>query len=67
MSLEYRLADLRAGDDPQAWARALADQGWQIWPPAPAGSVSGAVVTINGEQLRRYSLRRPAAPVTGDR
>lgn len=55
VELEYRLADLREGEDPEAWARALADEGWRIW---PEGSRSGALVRVNGELVRRYSLAR---------
>ena len=53
----YTLKDLRAGDDPQEWAQELADEGWRMWPPR-----TGVLVTINGEQVRRYSLRRWVEP-----
>lgn len=52
----YTIADLRAGDDPEEWARELAEQGWRMWVR------TGVLVTINGEQVRRYNLRRWVGP-----
>lgn len=54
---KYTLRDLRAGDDPQEWAQRLADEGWRMWPRG-----TGVLVTINGEVVRRYSLRRWVDP-----
>lgn len=50
----YTLRDLHPDDDPETWARALADDGWHLWIPGN----TGANVTIAGQQVRRYSLRR---------
>lgn len=50
----YTLRDLRPGDDPETWARELADEGWQLWIPGN----NGAETAINGHPVRRYSLRR---------
>ncbi|WP_114202849.1 hypothetical protein [Janibacter anophelis] len=50
----YTLADLTPADDPETWARALADEGWQLWIPGNAG----ADTVIGGRAVRRYSLRR---------
>lgn len=52
----YTLADLRDGDDPEQWAQDLADQGWRTW------IETGVSVTINGQLVRRYSLRRWVGP-----
>lgn len=54
---QYALRDLTADDDPEAWARALAKDGWRLWPPR-----TGVLVTINGKTVRRYSLRRWREP-----
>lgn len=53
---QYTLADLTDSDDPEQWATALAEQGWQMWVP------TGVLVTINGHTVRRYSLRRWVEP-----
>ncbi|WP_346007314.1 hypothetical protein [Janibacter terrae] len=50
----YTLADLHPGDDPEAWARELADEGWRLWIPGN----TGADTVINGRAVRRYSLRK---------
>lgn len=63
----YTLRDLSPADDPEAWATALAEEGWRLWIPGN----SGAEVVINGRRVRRYSLRRwegdgdPPPPETG--
>lgn len=63
---KYTLRDLEKGDDPEQWALALAAEGWRLWPKG-----TGVLVTINGRQVRRYSLRRwagegaPPEPVAG--
>lgn len=52
--LEYTLADYdpaHDGDEVE-WARALDAQGWRVW------HATGVWVTINGRQLRRWSVRR---------
>lgn len=54
----YTLRDLTPADDPETWARALADEGWRMWIPGNRG----ALVTINGREVRRYSLRRWTGP-----
>lgn len=63
---KYSLRDLRPGDDPEQWALDLAAEGWRMWPKG-----TGVMVTINGREVRRYSLRRwagegpPPEPVAG--
>lgn len=54
----YTLADLTPADDPETWARALADEGWRMWIP----DNTGADVEIGGQLVRRYSLRRWVGP-----
>lgn len=54
---QYTLRDLTDDDDPETWALKLRDQGWRLWPPK-----TGVLVTINGRQVRRYSLRRWVEP-----
>lgn len=69
---KYTLRDLRAEDDPEQWALALAAEGWRLWPKG-----TGVLITINGREVRRYSLRRyslrrwagdgpPPEPVAGE-
>lgn len=50
----YTLRDLKPGDDPETWARAIADEGWRMWIPGN----QGADTVIAGDKVRRYSLRR---------
>lgn len=50
---QYRLFDLFAEDDPETWARDLAEQGWEF-----AVRGTGVLVEINGVVRRRYYLRR---------
>lgn len=62
----YTLRDLLPNDDPEAWALALAAEGWRLWPKG-----TGVLITIDGREMRRYSLRRwagdgpPPEPVEG--
>lgn len=49
----YTLRDLTAEDDPEEWARALAAEGWAMWPPR-----TGVLITLHGRTVRRFSLRR---------
>ncbi len=42
----------RDGDE-EAWAAKLAAEGWRTWEPGP-----GPWITLEGRQLRRWSLRR---------
>lgn len=49
----------RDGDE-QAWAAALAAQGWRPW---DAGA--GPSITLEGRRLRRWSLRREASTPAG--
>lgn len=51
---QYRLFDLFDGDDPEVWARDLADRGWEF-----AVRRTGVLVEVNGVVRRRYYLRRP--------
>lgn len=51
---QYRLFDLFDDDDPEAWARDLADRGWEF-----AVRRTGVLVEVNGVVRRRYYLRRP--------
>jgi hypothetical protein len=53
--------DPERGGDEEAWARKLAEQGWRTW---DAGV--GPWITLEGRQLRRWSLRRetPDQPQT---
>ena len=41
--------------DEEAWARAVAVEGWRTWHP------SGVWVTIGSRRVRRWALRRPCA------
>lgn len=50
----YTLRDLKPGDDPETWARAIADEGWRMWIPGN----TGAATVIAGDKVHRYSLRR---------
>lgn len=62
----YTLRDLLPTDDAEAWALALAAEGWRLWPKG-----TGVLITIDGREMRRYSLRRwagdgtPPEPVEG--
>lgn len=51
---QYRIFDLFDGDDPETWARDLADRGWEF-----AVRGTGVLVEVNGVVRRRYYLRRP--------
>lgn len=50
----YTLRDLTPDDEPEIWARELADEGWRLWIPGN----NGAEITLHGQTVRRYSLRR---------
>lgn len=50
---QYRIFDLLAEDDPETWARDLAEQGWEY-----AVRGTGVLVEVNGVTRRRYYLRR---------
>lgn len=50
---QYGLFDLFDEDDPETWARELAEQGWEF-----AVRHTGVLVSINGQVRRRYYLRR---------
>lgn len=50
---QYRTFDLFAEDEPETWARGLADEGWEF-----AVKGTGVLVKINGVVRRRYYLRR---------
>lgn len=51
---QYRIFDLFDEDDPETWARDLADRGWEF-----AVRRTGVLVKVNGVVRRRYYLRRP--------
>lgn len=48
----YTLRDLLPSDDPEAWALALAAEGWRLWPKG-----TGALVTVGDELGTAPSLR----------
>lgn len=50
----YTLADLKPDDDPEAWARQIADEGCLLWIPGN----NGADTIVGDRHVRRYSLRR---------
>ena len=52
MDWEHGLFDLHHGEDPIAWAKNLTKHGWRTW------IKTGVLVTINGTEVRRYTLRR---------
>lgn len=54
---KYTLRDLTEEDDPETWARALATEGWRMWPRR-----TGVLIELHGRTVRRYSLRRWAGP-----
>lgn len=54
---QYRIFDLFPDDDPEAWARDLADRGWEF-----AVRRTGVLVDVNGVRRRRYYLRRWVDP-----
>lgn len=61
----YTLRDLTPDDDPEAWARTIAGEGWHLWIPGN----NGAETVVGGRKVRRYSLRRwtgkgPQPPMT---
>lgn len=60
---EYRLFDFDpdTDGDEEAWATALAEQGWRSW---DAGA--GPWVTIGVRRVRRWSLRRHPVTERGD-
>ena len=51
----------RDGDE-EAWAAAMAEQGWRMWEPGP-----GPWITLEGRRLRRWSLRRERPEATRPR
>ena len=45
--------DPEVDGDEEAWARAVAEEGWRIWHP------SGTWIQLGGRRVRRWALRRP--------